>query len=548
MSRNVATLFLCLFAALLGIGAARPAQAGVAITGLTVNKNPLPSTGGVVILYIDCANGVGALTGNATISSTSGTMLGQDYCGLYGQDANGNPILYTYLVVPINYSTTTSTAYTFTATVTDAQGNQSVQAATFQQGYSVPITINSLSTTPGTLAATDNSVVVTADLTCNGLNQAGFFKGTATMTNSAGALLDYQPLSGPFGTDASGNPLYKAQLSHIPTNTSSSSQNYTITVMAQDNQSVRTTSTITVIQSSAGNSVATTALAVPNVTGAVNQPLTLSATLTRASDGSALPGKTVTFQVAGSTLGTASTNASGVAALTYSDSTAGTDPIKASFAGDTTNAAATGSGTVIVQVVGTQTPTTLYVTNVQGTQGATRALKVSLKHKTGGAAVSNETVSFSVNGALVGTAVTNASGLATLPYAITSNAPVGDQGITVSFAGDSIYGAAQGQGDLTVTYATKMAFSTVSGARGTSANLTAVLTLAGNSTGVSGQTITYKVDGTVVGTAVTDATGRASLSYAIPSSATTGQHKIIALFAGSSTYNAVNGSSTLTVN
>ncbi len=312
-SRAHITQFLCLLALLLSVGAARPAQAAVAISSLTVNQNPLPSVGGVVIVTIDCANATGTPTGSATISNTSGTVLSQDYCGLYGQDAGGNPILYTYLVVPTNYSTTTGAAYTITATVTDPQGSQSVQSVTLPQGYSVPLTIDSVTATPGSLAATDTSVAVGVGLTCNGPNQSGFFKGTATLTNSAGALLDYQPLSGPSGTDSGGNPLYGVTLSHIPVNTSSSAQSYTIAMMVQDNLGIRSTTTTTVSQSAGGASAAPTSLTLPNVTGVVNQPVTLSATLTRADNSASLNGKTISFQVDTTPVGTAVTNAAGLA-------------------------------------------------------------------------------------------------------------------------------------------------------------------------------------------------------------------------------------------
>ncbi len=103
-----------------------------------------------------------------------------------------------------------------------------------------------------------------------------------------------------------------------------------------------------------------------------------------------------------------------------------------------------------------------------------------------------------------------------------------------------------GKGTLTVKYATTLTVANASGARGSSVTLTATLT--GGGTNFSGKTVTFKVDGKAVGTAVTDATGTATLSDAISATATVGSHALSDSFAGDTTYNTATGAGALTVN
>lgn len=67
------------------------------------------------------------------------------------------------------------------------------------------------------------------------------------------------------------------------------------------------------------------------------------------------------------------------------------------------------------------------------------------------------------------------------------------------------------------------------------------------SEGAFHKTFTLKVDGKTVGTTVTSTSGVASLSYAIPATATVGKHSVSASFAGDSADNPASGSGTLTV-
>src|SRR2546426_3749639 len=105
---------------------------------------------------------------------------------------------------------------------------------------------------------------------------------------------------------------------------------------------------------------------------------------------------------------------------------------------------------------------------------------------------------------------------------------------------------------VTVTQGTStLSASAATGTYGGTANLSATLTAGG--AGVSGKTITFKLNGGTVGTGTTDATGTATLSSASLTSpskinATTFPTGVSASFAGDASFTASNGTNTLTVN
>ena len=194
---------------------------------------------------------------------------------------------------------------------------------------------------------------------------------------------------------------------------------------------------------------AQSALTVANLSGGAGQTLALSATLLT-TGGAPLGGKSVTFRVNGVVVGIGVTISSGKATFNYTvpaTLTVGNNyPITAAYAGDASATASAGSGTLTVNPA----LTAVYVTAVSGSVGQTRTLKATLKRMPGGVALSGKTLSFSVDGTPVGTAVTNSSGLASLNYAIAPGTSGGNHPLTISFAGDSANTASSGTGTLTV--------------------------------------------------------------------------------------------------
>jgi len=106
-----------------------------------------------------------------------------------------------------------------------------------------------------------------------------------------------------------------------------------------------------------------TALAVDHATGTFAGTTTLSATLTRTSDNAAVSGKSISFTLDGDSVGSATTNASGVATLTGVslagiDAGTYTDAVGASFTTDSTHTGSSDSANLTVNRANTTTTVT----------------------------------------------------------------------------------------------------------------------------------------------------------------------------------------------
>ena len=100
-------------------------------------------------------------------------------------------------------------------------------------------------------------------------------------------------------------------------------------------------------------------------------------------------------------------------------------------------------------------PATVSATSATGHYGGTTTLSATVK--CGVIPVPNATVTFSLNGGAVGSALTDAAGTATLPNASLGSSPasaiaVGSYpaGVAAAFAGTTLYGASSGTASLTV--------------------------------------------------------------------------------------------------
>ena len=292
-----------------------------------------------------------------------------------------------------------------------------------------------------------------------------------------------------------------------------------------------------------------TNLVVAAPSGAPGQTVTLKALLRRTADGTAVSGETVAFTVDGTPVGAAVTDGLGFARLAYAipagDAVGSSRPISASFGGDGTYSASSGVKTLTI----TQSATNLVVAASSGAPGQTVTFKALLRQTVGSTAVAGETITFTLDGASVGTAVTDGTGFARLAYAIPAGDAVGSaHPLSVSFGGDGTYSASSGAKTLTISeYGTSLAVAASSGASGQTVTLKALLRRKADGTAISGKMVAFTVDGTPVGAAVTDGTGFAVLPYAIPAGAALGSHPITASFAEDGTYAASMGQGTLTV-
>ena len=151
------------------------------------------------------------------------------------------------------------------------------------------------------------------------------------------------------------------------------------------------------------------------------------------------------FSVNGTIIGSVNTDTNGIATLSYTIiQTSGTYTILANYFGNNTYAASSNTNKLDVN----STPTNVIVNDLTGNKGETVNLTATLTDTVHQLAISGETIKFLINGNLVGSAVTNSNGIATLPYTITQNG--GYYYIDALFAGDNIYNSSTGNATLKV--------------------------------------------------------------------------------------------------
>lgn len=171
-----------------------------------------------------------------------------------------------------------------------------------------------------------------------------------------------------------------------------------------------------------------TVLVFPNVQGESGQGVTLAATLTR-GDGSPVVGRAVTFSVSATNVGTAGTNASGVASVGYTIGVGGpaSFPMSANFAGGSGLGAASANATL--WRVG---PTAIQTWNLAGRRGGTAQFVAKVTHPSTGLPMGGATVQFRTGTRIYGTGVSDNKGTARLSWAVPAAEPVG----TVSFTAE----------------------------------------------------------------------------------------------------------------
>lgn len=156
-------------------------------------------------------------------------------------------------------------------------------------------------------------------------------------------------------------------------------------------------------------------------------------------------------------------------------------------------------------------------------------------------------IEFSVDGAPVGTALTNYWGTAYLAYTIPPAMPPGTHTMRMDYAGEAAYTPVWIEVPFTVTGArdTFLFVLPRTTTNGRIAYLRGYLFEKASRAPVAGETLEFAVDGTVVGSAVTIATGRATLEYYGPYAE--GTWPLVVSYAGNATYGPSSGSSTITI-
>lgn len=243
------------------------------------------------------------------------------------------------------------------------------------------------------------------------------------------------------------------------------------------------------------------------------QPATLTATLNTA--GSGVGGQSVEFGVNGTSVGTATTDSSGVATLagvatTGLDAGSHTGAVTATFAGDDSYQASSGTGDLTVDRA---TQTIDFTTAPTATVGDSRAAAA-----TGGA--SGQPIVFSADPSTTNSACTvTADGTVTFRHA-------GSCVVDVDQAGTTNYAAAATVQQTVAVDPAATALTIAVGPDAVTATATATNSNAGTPTG----TVQFSVNGVAVGAAPLDPTGTATLAYAVPTGDT---RNVAAAYSGS---------------
>ena len=284
-----------------------------------------------------------------------------------------------------------------------------------------------------------------------------------------------------------------------------------------------------------------TTLIVNPITGFKGDNVNLIATLTDTHNNIPLNGKIVKFSVDGTSIGQATTDASGIATYAYTIlQNSGTYTILAEFLQDITYTASINTNNLKVAL----TPTALVAIPANGVKGNTVNLIATLTDTHNNIPLNGKTIQFSVNGTPVGHATTDASGIVILHYTIVQSS--GIYNILAEFLQDVTYGASSNTNSLGVDYIpTALTVNSATGYKGNKVDLIATLTDTQKNAPLNGKIVKYSVNGTPVGQAITNTSGIATYAYTILQNS--GTYTILAEFLQDTTYIASTNTNNLKV-
>jgi len=289
---------------------------------------------------------------------------------------------------------------------------------------------------------------------------------------------------------------------------------------------------------------ADTGIQISNETGVPGQTVIFDIQLIRATDSAAIASAPINVTINGVAQPVVNTNASGFAQLSYTiTNNVGVYNATATYAGSTFYNPRTDNTGVLTVNKGA---TNILLNPQSGVIGTSVNLVATLQRTSDNTGLSGKTVSFAVGGVNVGSAVTNASGVATRSWVVTSVAP-GSVLLEASWLGDTNYNADTSSSTFTRQSNTSHTLNSPSGQRTQVITFTSTLRRTWDNALLSGKTINFTVDGTGIGSAVTNASGVASINYAIPAGATLGAHTFAATFPAEALYttSTLNGNWTV---
>ncbi|MCX6361556.1 MAG: hypothetical protein NT029_17260 [Armatimonadetes bacterium] len=274
---------------------------------------------------------------------------------------------------------------------------------------------------------------------------------------------------------------------------------------------------------------------------------------------------TLTVTKGTSTLTLAATDnatGSGVAAIYYTDNGGATQtypgtPIAVDLYAHTyvcwaVDVAGLTTATQTVTYTDRRTVTRMSVPGRSGSYGATVSVIAAVLNDSSGASVAGLTVTIALDGTGLGSAVTRiypswpATNYALISYQVPDALALGQHTVAAAFAGDGLYRACSGTGTLSVTTAsTTTTAANVTGYRDRSAVLSGSLRRAAG--WLQGKTLAFSVDGSSVGTGLTNVSGVATFSYLVPAAAAVGGHPITVRFDGDANNGASSATASLAV-
>ncbi|GAA1162239.1 beta strand repeat-containing protein [Streptomyces rhizosphaericus] len=302
-----------------------------------------------------------------------------------------------------------------------------------------------------------------------------------------------------------------------------------------------------------GQAASTTALTITPASPVCGQSVTLCAQVTTTSPGTCAPTGTVTFTIAGGPTLTGTLNGSGQACVTTSAIPVGTHAVTATYGGNTGVAGSSASGSVTVGQASTTTTLTSSPNPSTPSQNVTFTATVTAVPPATGIPTGNVTFVISGGPTLIGTL--NGAGQATVS---TNTLTTGAHTVTATYGGDTCF-AASTSPTITQNVVAAPTGTTVTATPATIRlringtlvipTLSATLRDASNNP-IPGQSLTFVANSVLgpiaLGSAVTNASGTATLSnVTVPPTVITAS-TYTASFAGAPGLSPSSGSASLT--
>jgi hypothetical protein len=371
------------------------------------------------------------------------------------------------------------------------------------------------------------------------LTGTGFFDPGAGFASHLGVALTGGSPNGISGIVATYNsPTSVTVTYNVAADAQATTRNIVLT--NPDGQSATVTGGLTIVVSKVASK-----LIVFDRTGNYTDTIALKANLYRSSDNAMLGSRSVSFSIAGTNVGSVNTDASGLATLNWAiTSGAASRTIGADFAGDVSFLPCSGSATL----TSTVQPTKVYVVDRLNVKIKTYTVLKAYLYTTANVILPGRTLSMSVDGTSLGSQVTNGSGYIQYGYTVPEGVGAGNRVVGSSWAGNAGYPASSNTGKLGVVQGNLYIWPYVrSGKRGTVHPLKGYVRSLPDYVIQPGKSITFKVNGSVIGSANVAADGWATVNWTIPAGEPVGSHTAAAEFAGDAWYAAVTATTTFNV-